>query len=119
VDTFYPTEKFSNAAHSLAASTSDWRDRLDNAFRCVHTIVPQNLPEELQDRFMALTRAIKRVEAKHCEGTIKATIYQMPEEEGGRWMTEIHSIFAHLRHCEEEPRRAASATGPIAERSNC
>jgi hypothetical protein len=99
----YGIEKFGKAVDSLATSASNWRDRLYDGFRCVYPIVPEeDLPEDLAPRFVALRQAITRIGAKHGEGTIKATINQMSEEEGERLMAEIYSIYEDVRHCEEE-----------------
>lgn len=93
----YGIEKFSNAARSLS-SKSDWKDRLYNAFYCVHMVNPvDDLPPSLRKRFVDLHDAMTRIEAKQNEGNIKATVAQMDEAEGQRLLKEIQSIHESLR----------------------
>ncbi len=67
----------------------------------IHPVQPkEDLPLDLQQRYIDLRKAMTHVEATQGEGTIKATLAQMEEDEGRRLIGEIHSISEELRGCE-------------------
>jgi hypothetical protein len=95
--------KFLEAVETLATSTSDWRDRLYNAYLCIQTVDPDeemHIDPEIRvgtrKRFRKLIKALTRVKAEDGKTDLKAAIAQMDEKVGGRWLADIYHMYLEL-----------------------
>ena len=92
----YPNEKFSTAVDIMATSPDSIQRRVADAYRySLLRLNPEDLPEEIQSRFIALSQKLTRIEPKGDEGSVVATTSQMQTDEAISIAKEILEM-AHL-----------------------
>jgi hypothetical protein len=104
----YGWEKLFSACHYAVGSSETPQKRLaavvaDN----IMYLRRENLPsDEAWSRVQKIMHATTCKQAHGSEGTIAATTCQMTDDEAGKWLSEIMSLFADL--AEEYGRRQAA-----------
>ncbi len=97
--TYYAKEKYYRAASSLASGEGEINERLELAALALSVLSPQDVPAEHRDEHNSIHAALTRCEAEvEGEGTIHATIRQMPAKEASEIAERIFSLYAHLLH---------------------
>ncbi len=78
----YAKEKLHVAVRTLAVSTDDIQNRLADAYSSSLSLIGKDdLPADLQEELTAIHQQITRVPAKGDEGTIRATVNTMSDDE--------------------------------------
>lgn len=87
-------QRFHKAVDTLATADLSLAQRLSSAW--VHNLVtlrPQELPDDLRDRFVVLGKKLSRVAGEGGEGAIDATVRTMTPDELRAAATEIVGIY--------------------------
>ena len=85
------------AVETLAASPEPIQRRMEWAFLCLHTLVPDDFPEgELRGQFRAVQEAMTRVEGVGGEGSIAASAKAMSDSEASEIAKVIVALFAEI-----------------------
>ena len=100
----YVSEKLSTAVNALATSAAPIQTRLEYAAMSCHTLAnmhERSFPtDELRDRWVAWWASITSKPARdNQEGTIRATLSQMSDQEASDVAEELFNIYAGVeRH---------------------
>jgi len=94
----YGWEKLFSACHYAVGSNQTPQRRLAAVMSIyVLNLEHKDLPNlEAWERFRKLKRATSCKPPKGDEGTIAATTAQMTDEEAGKWLSEIMSLFSEV-----------------------
>lgn len=95
----YAHEKLTIAVEILATSPSDIKDRIETAFNSsiIH-IFPEDLPEDLGEKLKNLQNQVTRINAEGNEGTLKATMKTISEEEAFEIAKKILDLFLEVNN---------------------
>lgn len=97
----YALEKLYMASLSLAAATGDIKERLERAATGLTVVeIDKNaLLPKLQDEFDSIMGDVSRTPAQSAsEGSIRATIREMTDEEAYNLAGRIFHLYIHLLH---------------------
>lgn len=94
----YNMEKLSNAVRSLATGKGSIQDRLINAYiyHLIH-VNPDFLSEDNKVLYLSLQDKVTRKEAKGNEGSVKATVELMSDDEAQEIASQILDLTASHR----------------------
>ena len=86
----YAGEKFNNAVYGMAASPQSIQSRVADAYTSnVMLLNEEDLPESIRLRFREFGETITAVEPAGEEGSVKATMNQMSDEDAAEMAREI------------------------------
>jgi MoaA/NifB/PqqE/SkfB family radical SAM enzyme len=97
----YAHEKMYVAVSTLAGPGTQ-RERLADAYiSSVIRLLDKDIPEELRERFQILKEKITCEEAKGDEGTVKATVNAIEDNEVNEMAEEIVSLYDNITRYEK------------------
>lgn len=88
----YGFEKFSRAAYILTTSTESIKECLFNAGYEIGALRRDNIPEEFREEFSNLDRRINSGIPQNREGSLRATVSQISNEEAEKIADDIISL---------------------------
>lgn len=81
VDVSYAREKLTVGIISLAKGSDSIQKRLFDAYMSFHPLRERDFPEDLQENYREIMDLLTKVKPKGDEGSVKATLNQMSEED--------------------------------------
>ncbi len=100
----YAWEKLHIAVSTLSAGTADIQTRLADAYiSSVIHIEAEDLPSELRKDLKAITKAITRIPAKGDEGSVRATVDTMSDDQCSQLAAEIFELHEAVNRLLRNP----------------
>jgi len=97
----YPLEKLALALYGLAVGQGNLTSRLQSAFLSMHTLSPNDFPEELRPDIVFVLDTLTSKEPRfQGDGKLQATLDQMDDATSRQIAEKTVDLFIHLKELE-------------------
>jgi len=98
----YAYEKFSIAIRGMASSPQNIKDRIRNAHLHFHTLKSDDLPQDSRLKYENLTTKLTSVRAKENEGSVRASLDAMSDNEAEELARVIVDLYDEIKIAYED-----------------